>query len=135
MGEKYRVAIVGARRQRQGTGAYVAREFANCGGDVRAIVGTTPATIAVARADLKARYGIECEGYSSLTALLEAQPIDVVAICSPAEVHLQDLKVAVEAGCHVFCEKPMWWSRAFSTDAGTRADIHRRATGLVNRCA
>ena len=28
-------------------GAYVAREFANCGGDVRAIVGTTPATIAV----------------------------------------------------------------------------------------
>jgi predicted dehydrogenase len=88
----------------------------------------------MARRDLKQRYGIECDGYLSLPALLAAQTIDVVAICSPAEVHLSDLEVAVEAGCHIFCEKPLWWPFETATDSEARAEIHRRATSLVDRC-
>lgn len=135
VGDKYSVAVVGARPQRQGTGAYVAREFANCGCEVRAIVGTTPATIAAARQALRQRYGIACKGYLSLQALLEAEAVDAVAICSPAEAHLRDLEVAVEAGCHVFCEKPMWWSPELAARADARAEIRRRTTELVDRCA
>ncbi len=134
MAKPFEVAVVGARRERQGTGEYVAREFANRGCNVRAIVGTTPDTIAMARRDLKQRYGIECDGYLSLPALLAARTIDVVAICSPAEVHLCDLEVAVEAGCHIFCEKPMWWSFEIATNSEARAEIHWRATSLVDRC-
>ncbi|MEE9598288.1 MAG: Gfo/Idh/MocA family oxidoreductase [Acidiferrobacterales bacterium] len=60
---------------------------------------------------MQERYGIRREGYLSLPTLLANTPVDIAAICSPAEVHLHDLEVAAEAGCHVFCEKPMWWSR------------------------
>jgi predicted dehydrogenase len=88
----------------------------------------------VARCDLKQRYGIECDGYLSLPTLLAAQTIDVVAICSPAEAHLSDLEVALEAGCHVFCEKPMWWSSDAATDSEAGIEIHRRVTSLVDRC-
>ncbi len=134
MSENYSIAVVGARRERQGTGEYIAREFASRGCNVRAIVGTTPDTIAMARHDLKRRYGIECDAYLSLPALLAAQTIDIVAICSPAEVHLRDLEVAVEAGCHIFCEKPMWWTSGIASNDEARAEIHRRATSLVDRC-
>ena len=106
----YGVAVVGARRKRQGTGEYVAREFARCGCDVRAIVGTSQSTIELARAGLRERYGIECAGYTSLVELLEAEKVDVVAICSPPHAHLSQLELAAQVGCHVFSEKPLWWS-------------------------
>lgn len=134
MDKPFQIAIVGARRKRQGTGEYVAREFANRGCNVRAIVGTTPDTLALARRDLKQRYGIDCHGYLSLPALLAAQKIDIVAICSPAEAHLRDLEVAIEAGCHIFCEKPMWWSSEITSDSQARAKIRQRAAALVDRC-
>lgn len=107
---RHRVAIIGARRKRQGTGEYIAREFARCGCDVRAIVGTTEATIELARRALHQRYGIDCVGFTSLAALLQSEPVDIVAVCSPAEAHLPQLEMAVQAGCHVFSEKPLWWS-------------------------
>jgi predicted dehydrogenase len=106
----YRVAVVGARRKRQGTGEYVAREFARRGCQVRAIVGTSQSTIELACAGLRERYGIECKGYTSLAALLDAEKVDVVAVCSPAYAHLVQLELAVQVGCHVFSEKPLWWS-------------------------
>lgn len=128
------IAVIGARRKRQGTGEYIAREFANCGCDVRAIVGTTAETIATACHDLKSRYAIKCDGYSSLPALLAAQTIDAVAICSPAEAHLHDLNVAIDAGCHIFCEKPMWWSADAVSGRQAGAEIHRLVSSLVDRC-
>jgi predicted dehydrogenase len=105
-----RVAVVGARRKRQGTGEYVAREFARCGCEVRAIVGTSRPTVELARTGLRERYGIECKGYTSLAALLEVEKVDVVAVCSPAYAHLPQLELAAQVGCHAFSEKPLWWS-------------------------
>ncbi len=118
----YRVAVVGARQRRQGTGEYVAREFARQGCEVSAIVGTTPETLANARATLQERYGICCRGFLSLDALLREEPIDIVAICSPMAEHLSQLGRAVAAGKHVFCEKPLWWSDEWlrAPDAGER---------------
>lgn len=107
---RHRVAVIGARRKRQGTGEYVARDFARCGCDVRAIVGTTESTIELARKELRQRYDIDCVGFTSLAALLQNEPVDIVAVCSPAEAHLAQLELAVQAGCHVFSEKPLWWS-------------------------
>lgn len=107
---EYRVAVVGARRKRQGTGEYVAREFVRCGCEVQAIVGTSPATVELACAALRERYDIECNGYTSLAALLDAERVDVVAVCSPPNAHLSQLELAAQVGCHVFSEKPLWWS-------------------------
>ncbi len=107
---EYQVAVVGARRKRQGTGEYVAREFARCGCEVRAIVGTSQSSIELARVVLRERYDIECNGYTSLAALLDAEKVDVVAVCSPPHAHLSQLELAAQVGCHVFSEKPLWWS-------------------------
>ncbi|MDX1488975.1 MAG: Gfo/Idh/MocA family oxidoreductase, partial [Acidiferrobacterales bacterium] len=107
---RHRVAVIGARRKRQGTGEYIAREFARCGCDVRAIVGTSESTIELARKALDQHYGIDCVGFTSLAALLQNEAVDIVAVCSPAEAHLAQLELAAQAGCHVFSEKPLWWS-------------------------
>ncbi|MCX6625068.1 MAG: Gfo/Idh/MocA family oxidoreductase, partial [Acidobacteria bacterium] len=44
--------------------------------------------------------------------------IDAVAICSPAETHLDYLAAALARGLHVFCEKPIVWPREDSRCAG-----------------
>ena len=61
-----KAAVVGARRVRQGTGEYVARELARRGVDVVAIVGTRPDSVAEAATNLRERHGIEARGYTSL---------------------------------------------------------------------
>lgn len=125
---EYRVAVVGARRKRQGTGEYVAREFVRCGCRVSAIVGTSPSTIELARGALRERYGIECNGYTSLAQLLEAEAIDVVAICSPPHIHLSQLELASQVGCHAFSEKPLWWNDEFVYSAN---EVRERTERLL----
>jgi predicted dehydrogenase len=125
-----RVAVVGARRVRQGTGEYVARQLAELGCTVPAIVGTTPASIEQARAGLRERYGLDVRGYPSLAALLERERVDAVAICSPHDAHLAQLELALEARLHVLCEKPLWWAPGL-----TRAAVEETANRLVDRCA
>jgi len=104
-----KAAVVGARRVRQGTGEYVARELARRGVDVVAIVGTRPESVQLASANLSERYGIEARGYTSLDELLGAEELDLVAICSPIAAHQAQVRAALGAGCHVFCEKPLLW--------------------------
>lgn len=39
-------------------------------------------------------------------AMLEAVKPDVVSVCSPNRFHFEHVMAALEAGCHVMCEKP-----------------------------
>ncbi|MFQ6022008.1 MAG: Gfo/Idh/MocA family protein [Acidiferrobacterales bacterium] len=130
----YRVAVIGARRQRQGTGEYIAREFARLGCQICAIVGTTEATLVAAQRALYEHYGIECTGFLSLEALLANELVDIIAICSPTHTHLPQLQLAVAAGCHVFCEKPLWWTAELAQAPNAAAEIGQRAGELVDRC-
>jgi predicted dehydrogenase len=132
-----RVAVLGARRVRQGTGEFVARELAARGCVIAGIVGTTPASVEATRADLAARHGIECPGFTSLEALLAATPVDAVAICTPHAAHRAALERAVEARLHVFCEKPLWWSAGLErVEVGVLGRAMEDAVGtLVDRCA
>ncbi len=45
--------------------------------------------------------------YPSLEAVLADGPPDVVAICTPNYLHAKQSMQALNAGCHVLCEKPM----------------------------
>ena len=38
--------------------------------------------------------------------MLEAVKPDVVSVCSPNRFHFEHVMAALEAGCHVMCEKP-----------------------------
>jgi UDP-N-acetyl-2-amino-2-deoxyglucuronate dehydrogenase len=59
------------------------------------------------RADaLAAQYG--ARAYYSFDALLASEMgIDVVSICTPNGLHAAQSIAALQAGCHVLCEKPM----------------------------
>jgi len=48
----------------------------------------------------------EAKAYSSLTELLESESIDAVHICTPPATHEKLAIEALEAGCHIYVEKP-----------------------------
>jgi predicted dehydrogenase len=52
------------------------------------------------------KLGIKTNIYSSLAELFESEDVDAVDICLPTDLHVPLGLEAVEAGKHVFCEKP-----------------------------
>lgn len=70
--------------------------------DLRAVCGRNPVTAAATakRFDIPGCYT------SAETMLAEVQP-DLVAICTPNQSHATYVAMALEAGCHVICEKPV----------------------------
>jgi predicted dehydrogenase len=49
----------------------------------------------------------EARWYDSGEILLAAETLDFVDICTPPALHAVFVTAALEAGCHVFCEKPL----------------------------
>jgi predicted dehydrogenase len=52
------------------------------------------------------QYGIDAR-YASAQAMLDAEKLDAVSVCTPNLFHRDLTLAAFEAGCHVLCEKPM----------------------------
>lgn len=65
--------------------------------------------IIVERAEKAAKeYGIEgAKVYEDFNEMLKNEKLDVVHVCTPNNVHAPASIAAMEAGCHVMCEKPM----------------------------
>jgi predicted dehydrogenase len=124
------VGVIGARKVVQGIGAYVARAFRTAGCEVTGLVGTTPASVEAARADLAASYGIRAEGFTDVRALLAARRPDILAICSPTAVHRAALQAALAARVHVLCDKPLWWEAATAREPALEAAVRALAQGF-----
>ena len=45
--------------------------------------------------------------YDDFEKLLSTEQLDVVTVATPEHVHMAPVVKSIEAGCHVFCEKPM----------------------------
>lgn len=131
-----RVAVIGARRARQGTGHYFAAAFTKLGHQVCAITTTADASLNKAMDALR-RDGVglrdDC-GYTCVrTMLAEATP-DVLVIASPADSHLEYIRMGLEHRCHVLCEKPLFTPPAASpATAETCADLLRHFAA-ASRC-
>jgi myo-inositol 2-dehydrogenase/D-chiro-inositol 1-dehydrogenase len=54
----------------------------------------------------KTELGIE-EIYKNYEDMIVSPNIDAVVISSPSNVHTEHIRLAIEAGLHVFCEKPI----------------------------
>ena len=61
------------------------------------------------------RFGIEGM-YADWTEMLAKEDLDAVSVCTPNKLHEQPTIDALNAGCHVLCEKPL----AHSAAAGER---------------
>jgi hypothetical protein len=119
--KRKRVAIVGARRRRQGIGEFVARSFDEAGASVVAIVGTTVETVDQARSQLADAYGIDANPYFSIRRLLDFEEIDILALCTPYRFHREQLEAIGPAGVHCLCEKPLWWGPTHDLKGETEA--------------
>lgn len=123
-----RVGLIGARRARQGLGPFVARELRAAGAEVPCFLSTRAETREEAAAQLARGAGVRARGYLRIDAMLEAERLDALAICSPHATHRVHLDTALGAGLHVLCEKPLLWG-------GTELSAHaaRLAAGFETR--
>ena len=63
--------------------------------------------------------------YAEWPAMLAAEKLDAVSVCTPNKLHEQPAIDALNAGCHVLCEKPL----AHSAEAGERMLAAAEANG------
>ena len=76
---------------------------------------------------MAARYGIE-HVYDSVEALATDPAIDAIHVATPNNVHADQVRVALDAGKHVICEKPLGLNSTETGDLVARA----AAAGVVN---
>ncbi len=86
------------------SGEHIKAFQANPRTEVRAILSRERA-----RAEAKARdYGLAgCRAYTSLDELLKAGDIDIVSICTPHHLHVEQGVACAQAGKHIVVEKPI----------------------------
>ena len=63
-------------------------------------------TESAARSDAKKKYGVRDIFEDPFKMISETSP-DIVAVCTPPALHVEHSLMALEAGSHVFCEKPV----------------------------
>jgi predicted dehydrogenase len=98
MGGRLRVGVAGTGF----IGAIHARSARLAGADLVGVAASTPERSAAAATELRAE-----RSFASAEALVEAEEIDVVHICTPHHLHRPLAEAALRAGKHVVCEKPL----------------------------
>lgn len=107
-----KVGVVGA----SGIGLHHARWHHLSGSEVVAFVGTSEASCQKTAARLTEYFGFAGRGYTDLAEMLEKEKPDIVDVCSPYHLHRDHVETALNAGCHVVCEKPLSWDVDKSLD-------------------
>jgi len=97
-----KVAVLGVG----GMGKVHVREFNNLGGDVVAILDVKEKVEEKIRI-LYEEFGVKVRAYYDLNKLLENEEIDAVSICTPYELHEQQVRTCLEKGLNALCEKPL----------------------------
>ena len=128
------VAIIGPGRSKQGTGPYIANQFQKNGAEITALISSTLQSAKTSAEYLKSNFGIDCQVYANLDEALNKDTIDVVVISPPLQFHRQYLKSAIQAGCHIFCEKPLWWPELDITDEINVQTIQDETAEIVKLC-
>lgn len=114
----YRAGIIGAGFM----GEVHARAVRVTGGEVAGVVASSESRSADA-----ARSLLAARAFDSVDAMLAAEDIDVVHICTPNHLHHPLAMRALEAGKHVVCEKPLATTVEHAVEMVGAAD----AKGLV----
>lgn len=99
------IAVIGAGRTVNGIGPYIARYFQKHGLPVTAVLGRSAESAARAAAEL-GQFGIKAKAYTSFTEMIDTAKPDAVAIAAPTSTHAHYIEQCLEAGVHVFCDKP-----------------------------
>jgi predicted dehydrogenase len=74
---------------------------------------------------LAGRYGVK-NIYTDYEAMLAEAKLDAVSVCTPNALHAPVAIAALQAGCHVLCEKPL---SVNATEGARIVEAARKATG------
>ncbi len=132
---KRRVAVIGA----SGIGKHHAKWWAMEGAQVCAFAGRCSDSTAKTRCLLEDLFGFRGSGYVDVGEMLEKERPDIVDVCSPNALHHVHVRAALEAGCHVLCEKPFVYNPALTVpenlaQAGELADLAETRGLLLGLC-
>lgn len=105
MGTDLRVAVAGA----SGIGKHHAKWHHVVGSEVVAFLGSTEASCRKTAAALEELFGYSGPWYCDMDELLAHERPDIVDVCTSNHLHSDHATAALEAGCHVLCEKPLVW--------------------------
>jgi predicted dehydrogenase len=114
-----RVGVIGVR----GIGKYHAKWYARHDCEVAAFAASSRDSAGELEGMLREDFEIAAQGYADLPAMLEAEPLDAVSVCSPVGCHFEHALACLEAGLHVLCEKPFVWDAAGESEALRQADL------------
>ena len=101
-----KVAVIGAGRTNNGIGRFIGNFFQKNGAEVTAVLGTSD-TSAGRAAEALENDGQVPRPYTEIETLLGGEPLDIAVIASPTTTHWDYLTACIEAGLHIFCEKPI----------------------------
>jgi len=105
MGTGLRVAVAGA----SGIGKHHAKWHHVAGSEVVAFLGSSESSCRQTAAGLAQLFGFDGRRYCDMDELLAREQPDIVDVCTPNHLHVEDVTAALETGCHVLCEKPLVW--------------------------
>ncbi|MHC4379571.1 MAG: Gfo/Idh/MocA family oxidoreductase [Planctomycetota bacterium] len=100
------VAVIGARRVRQGTGPYLALQADRAGAKVAGVLGTRPTSVRKA-VEWLSEHGLRPAAFVDHETMLEELRPDVVIVASPLGTHRAWIHAALDVEAHVYCEKPL----------------------------
>ena len=100
MTKPLRIGIIGVGGIAQGAHIPGYKEL----GDQVKLVACADVNVERAR-QVAERFGIDT-AYEDYREMLEKEELDAVSVCTPNKFHAPATVAALEAGCHVLCEKP-----------------------------
>ena len=104
-----------------GIGRFHVRELARAGAELVAILGSSEASARRTAERLGQEYGVRPAAHHELRSILELE-LDAISVCTPSELHLEALTAALDAGCFVLAEKPLFWQPGLTLEQ-TRAHL------------
>ena len=123
-----KIAILGA----SGIGKFHARTFDKLNVEVNSILCSSKVTGKSTSQDLKDSLGLKVNYYDDLDMLLNKSLPDAVTICTPNELHYEQILKVLNKNIPIFCEKPLFWNKkdnykAFSKKLKVISDHPNRA--------
>ena len=123
-----KIAILGA----SGIGKFHARTFDKLNVEVNSILSSSKVTGKATSQDLKDSLGLKVNYFDDLDMLLNKSMPDAVTICTPNELHYEQILKVLDKKIPIFCEKPLFWNKkdnykAFSKKLKVISDHPNRA--------
>lgn len=89
-------------------------------------------TDSAARRQATEKFGVP-EIFDDPLKMIEQTAPDIVAVCTPPALHVEQSLIALESGCHVFCEKPLAGSLAEADELVQAAEQAKRHVVVNNQ--